>query len=195
MDGFGDARDTPPIRRINEREVFGNRFVTVYDDDVLFPGDHPGRFLRIIEADGRPGVAMLACCEGRYALVYQYRYPLSSWEWAIPRGFAHGDDPRESALAELGEELGGAPDKLTELGIVSSNSGLLAGRVHLFYGRYSETIAAPTDTDEVTAVRWVDLSTLLAEIASGDLIDSFTMAAITLAAARGILTLPAAAGH
>ena len=44
-------------------------------------------------------------------------------------------------------------------------------------------------------MRWVDLSTLLAEIASGDLIDSFTMAAITLAAARGMLTLPAAAGH
>jgi NUDIX domain len=191
MDGFGDAHDTPPIRRIREREVFGNRFVTVYDDDVLFPGDHAGRFLRIVEADGHPGAAMLACCEGRYALVYQYRYPLSAWEWAIPRGFAHGDDPRASALAELSEELGGAPDELTELGIVSSNSGLLAGRVHLFYGRYSEAVAAPTDTAEVTAVRWVDLPTLLGEIASWDLIDSFTMSAITLAAARGVLTLPA----
>jgi 8-oxo-dGTP pyrophosphatase MutT (NUDIX family) len=194
MDGFGDAQDTPPIRRIEEREVFGNRFVTVYDDDVLFPGDRPGRFLRIVEADGRPGVAMLADCEGRYALVYQYRYPLGSWEWAIPRGFAHGDDPRESALAELSEELGGAPDELTELGIVSSNSGLLAGRVHLFYGRYSEAIAAPADKDEVSAVRWVDLGTLLAEIAAGGLIDSFTLSAITLAAARGVLTL-SAAGH
>lgn len=194
MDGFGDAHDTPPIRRIREREVFGNSFVTVYDDDVALPGDRAGRYLRIVEAGGHPGAAVLACCQDRYALVRTYRYPIGSWEWAIPRGFAHGDDPRESALGELREEIGGEPAELTALGIVSSNSGLLAGRVHLFYARYAEEIAAPTDKDEVTAVRWVDLGTLLAGIAGGSLIDSFTMSAITLAAARGVLSL-SAAGH
>jgi 8-oxo-dGTP pyrophosphatase MutT (NUDIX family) len=192
LDTSGDAQ--PPIRMVREREVFGNRFVTVYDDDVLLPGDRAGRFLRIVEAGGCPGAAILASCRDQYALVQQYRYPLGSWEWAIPRGFAHGDDPRESALAELREEIGGEPDELTELGIVSSNSGLLAGRVHLFHARYAEAIADPADKDEVSAVRWVDLPALLAEIASGELIDSFTLSAITLAAARGELTL-SAVGH
>jgi len=196
MDGFGGAADDPPlIKRISERKVFGNRFVTVYDDDVAWPGDRVGRYLRIVEAGGRPGVAMLARAADQFALVRTYRYPISAWEWAIPRGFAQGDDPRQSALGELREEIGGEPDELMALGIVSSNSGLLAGRVHLFYARYSAAIATPTDKDEVTAVRWVDLGTLLAEIAAGSLIDSFTMSAITLAAARGVLSLPGLAAE
>jgi 8-oxo-dGTP pyrophosphatase MutT (NUDIX family) len=189
LDHAADAQ--APIRLVREREVFGNRFVTVYDDDVVMPGDRSGRYLRIVEAGGRPGVAMLARSADQYALVRTYRYPISAWEWAIPRGFAHGDDPRQSALAELREEIGGKPAEITELGIVSSNSGLLAGRVHLFYARYEEAICDPTDKDEVTAVRWVDLPTLLAKIASGSLIDSFTLSAVTLAVARGVLTFSA----
>jgi 8-oxo-dGTP pyrophosphatase MutT (NUDIX family) len=181
----------PPIRTVSEREVFGNQFVTVYDDDVEMMGGRTGRYLRIVEGGGRPGVAMLACSQDRYALVRTYRYPIGSWEWAIPRGFAHGEDPRESALAELREEIGRPPADIIEMGTVTANSGLLAGRVHLFHARYEEATADPIDTDEVAAVRWVDLSTLLAEIAVGDLVDAFTMSAITLALARGVLTFSA----
>lgn len=186
-----DAQE--PIATVRERQVFVNKFVTVYDNDVVMtPGNYAGRYLRIVEAGGRPGVAMLACFADQYALVRSYRYPIGAWEWAIPRGFAHGDDPLESALAELHEEIGAPPAEISELGIVTSNSGLLAGRVHLFYARYDEATADPIDTTEIAEVRWVDLSTLLGEVASGDLIDSFTLSAVTLAAAHGLLNLSGA---
>jgi 8-oxo-dGTP pyrophosphatase MutT (NUDIX family) len=190
MTGPDREQAEAPIRTAREREVFGNRFVTVYDDDVVMPGNRPGRYLRIVQSDGRPGVAMLACVQGRYALVQTYRYPICSWEWGIPRGFAHGDDPLESARAELLEELGGWPIDITLLGTVTPNSGLLADRVHIFYARYDNPITDPLDVDEVVKVRWVDLRILLAEIASGDIVDGFTLSAITLAAARGALALP-----
>lgn len=179
-----------PIRTARERKVFGNRFVTVFDDDVLLPGDRPGRYLRIVQSGGRPGVAMLACAQGHYALVQAYRYPISSWEWGIPRGFAHGDDPLQSALNELREELGGPPAEITFLGSVTPNSGLLADRVHIFFARYDTQIAEPLDVEEIMKIRWVDLKTLLADISAGKIVDAFTMAAITLAAAKGALVLP-----
>jgi 8-oxo-dGTP pyrophosphatase MutT (NUDIX family) len=190
MTGPDGEQAEAPIRTAREREVFGNRFVTVYDDDVLLPGDLPGRYLRIVQSGGRPGVAMLACVHGRYALVQTYRYAIGSWEWGIPRGFAHGDDPLESARAELFEELGGFPADIALLGMVTPNSGLLADRVHVFHARYDQPIADPVDVAEVADVRWVDLRTLLAEIAAGEIVDAFTLSAMTLAVARGVLALP-----
>ena len=187
-----DREQDVPIRMAREREVYGNRFVTVFDDEVVLPGNLPGRYLRIVQSGGRPGVAMLASSGDRYALVQTYRYPISNWEWGIPRGFAHGDDPCESARAELIEELGAPPAGITLLGTVTPNSGLLADRVHIFHAGYNREVAEPLDADEVVKVRWVDIQTLLAEIAAGEIVDAFTLAAVTLAAASRHLVLPGA---
>jgi 8-oxo-dGTP pyrophosphatase MutT (NUDIX family) len=182
----------PPIKMTLEREVFGNSFVTVYNDDVELFGAHQGQYLRIIESKGQPGVAMLACAGGKYALVQTYRYAVGSWEWGIPRGFAHGTDPAESALEELREELGGPPSELRLLGIVTPNSGLLASRVRVFYAQYDDEISQPMDIAEVHNVRWVGLELLLTEIAAGEIVDAFTLSAVTLALASGVLNIPGA---
>jgi 8-oxo-dGTP pyrophosphatase MutT (NUDIX family) len=190
-----EEHEEPPIRTVQEREVFSNQFIAVYDDEVVMPGNRSGRYLRIVQSGGRPGVAMLANCGYLFAVVQTYRYPLSDWEWGIPRGFAHGDDPLESARAELREELGEFPAEITPLGIVTPNSGLLADRVHVFYARYEELATQPVDVDEVAEVRWVDIRTLLDAIASGHIKDVFTLSAITLAAAHGMLRLPTVAAR
>lgn len=117
------------IRRLRARLVHENRFASVYDDDVAFPDGRVGRYMRIVEGGGRPGVAALAACHDRIALVRVFRYPLGEWEWAIPRGFGHGDDPMASARAKLVEELGVEPAALLDLGALTPNSGLLAGWV------------------------------------------------------------------
>jgi 8-oxo-dGTP pyrophosphatase MutT (NUDIX family) len=191
MNGTNDAhREQPPIRRVQAREVFRNRYITVYDDDVIMPGEQPGRYLRIEQSGGRPGVAILATCGDLFALVKEYRYPIGDWEWGIPRGFAHGDDPLESALGELGEELGALPNDITLMGAITPNSGLLADRVLLFHARYDEPVDKPSDMKEIVEVRWAGLNSILEDIATGKLIDGFTLSALTMAAARGLLALP-----
>lgn len=175
------------IEQAAEREVFANDYVTVYDDDVLFGGVFPGRYLRIVERDGKPGAAMLARCGDRFALVRTFRYPLGDFEWGIPRGFAQGDDPQATARGELAEELGGAPTAIIPLGVVAPNSGLLASRVHLFLADFTSEVAAPTDTGEVLAIRWLGLPELLKEIAADRVTDAFTLSALTAATARGLL--------
>jgi hypothetical protein len=98
--------------------------------------------------------------------------------------------------ADPGAGDSAGPRDLADRALLNGDSGNdQPGLRHPRSVRPARSPRPQADKDEVTAVRWVDLSTLLAEIASGDLIDSFTMAAITLAAARGMLTLPAAAGH
>lgn len=181
--------DDAAVRLVRERILLDNPFATIYDDEVEFPGSRMGRHLRIVEGGGLPGVAVLAESAGTYALVRTYRYARGSWEWALPRGFGHSADPCVTARAELVEELGAEPVELVALGEMTPNSGLLAGSVHLLFARYGTAVSAPVDTDEVSAVRWVDLPTLTAEIRAGGIVDGFTLAALAAAAVRGLLHL------
>jgi 8-oxo-dGTP pyrophosphatase MutT (NUDIX family) len=185
--GGGAAADGDvPIARIAENLVYRNEFVTVYDDPVTFADGGRGSYLRIVESDGCPGVAVLAVAGDKAALVRTYRYPVGTWEWGIPRGFAHGDDPEASARAELAEELGREPEHLARLARMTPNSGLLAGVVQLFIARYPEPVAEPLDRREIAEVRWVPLRTLRAVIAAGEITDGFTLAAVGCAACSGL---------
>lgn len=178
------------IRRISENLVYRNEFAVLYDDPVVFPDGSEGSYLRVVESDGAPGVAVLAVCADQVALVQTYRYPVSALEWAVPRGFAHGGDPAATARAELAEELGREPDSLISIGTVTPNSGILASRVELFLGRYATPASVPHDAREVAGIRWIALPDLADEIARGDIQDAFTLSAVTCALARKLIEFP-----
>jgi len=162
------------IRRIRENVVYRNGFAALYDDPVVFPDGTEGSYLRIVESDGDPGVAVLAVCADR----------------GVPRGFAHGGDPAATARDELTEELGREPDSLIPIGAVTPNSGLLASRVEVFLAHYATPASVPQDTREVAAVRWIAMSDLAGEIASGAIQDAFTLSAVTCALARRLIEFP-----
>lgn len=190
MNGDDPTDCNRAIERVRDHQVYANGYVTVYDDEVLFPGSRPGRYVRVVESYGQQGVAVLAECAGRFALVCIYRYPLGRWEWGVPRGMGAADtDPITTAHTELLEELGGAPLDLCPMGVVTPSSGILCTQVNLFYATYEQPVAQPRDIDEVLSVQWLDLPGLLEEIAAGRIVDAFTMSAVTAALARGLIRL------
>ncbi len=177
----------PPIRRIRERLVHENAYVRVYDDDVAFADGVAGRYVRIEPAADGPGAVLLAVHQGRIALVRTYRYPLAAWQWALPRGFAHGENPLVTARAELAEETGVTDADLRVLGRVTPDSGVQSHRVAIVLADVARLPeGGPTD-DEVAEVRWVAPAELEREIAAGDIEDGFTMAGLTLARVTGVL--------
>ncbi len=185
-----------PVTRLRERIAYANRFITVYDDDVRFSDGRDGQYLRIVQSDGKPGVVMLPLCGDHVAMVRVFRYPAGEWEWGLPRGLAHGDDPEATARLELTEELGAAPARLAELGPVAPDSGLLASVVHVFGAEYDSMPAAPQDTTEVSAVRWWPVRLLLGAITAGQIRDGFTLAAVCYGMCwrllpAGVLQMPA----
>ncbi len=178
----------PKIVSVAERVAYRNDYVTVFDDDVQSLNGISGRYLRIVEAQGKPGVACLTTFDQQVGLVLVYRYPTSEWEWGIPRGFGALDNSQESMLQELREELGSSPDSPTHLGMVTTNSGLLAGQVTIFHAAWSAPMTAPIDTAEVESVAWVTLDELQAAVRAGVIRDSITLSAIALADAHGTLS-------
>jgi 8-oxo-dGTP pyrophosphatase MutT (NUDIX family) len=133
---------------------------------------------------------MLPVCGKQIGLVRTYRYPLASWEWALPRGYAHGEDTGRSARIELAEELGREPDNLTFIGIVTPNSGVLASHVELFVAHYETVAIKPMDPQEIAKVKWITLKKLYNEITAGQIKDAFTLSALACAQARGLIAGP-----
>ncbi|MEU0003714.1 NUDIX hydrolase [Streptomyces sp. NPDC006314] len=175
----------PPIRQLEQRSVYSNRFLRIYDDIVSFANGNPGTYVRIVEAEGKSGAAILPLAGGHVGLVCTYRYPIREWEWGIPRGFAHGSDPEVTALAELSEEIGAEPEALKRIATINPNSGILSSAVHVFVARYAKPISCPSDRDEIFDVRWLHKDELMAHIASGCIKDAFTIAAIGATIASG----------
>ena len=182
----------PPIRRTRERQVYANDYVRVFDDDVVFEGGADGRYLRVEPAGDGPGAVILAVHEGRIGLVHSYRYPLQGWQWALPRGFAHGTDPIDTARAELFEEAGISDAVFRVLGHVTPDSGLQSHRVAVVLAEVGPSaIAGPQDT-EIAELRWVAPEDLIRDVAAGRIEDGFTLAVLGLASALGVL--PSAPG-
>lgn len=169
-----------------EREVYHNRFVTLFDDEVTFADGSSGTYVRVVAADGSPASAVLATSGGRVALVLTYRYPIADWEWAIPRGMASSTDPRITALTELWEELGANPESVESIGVIHPDSGLLSAEVSIFHATLREPKSSPRDTREIQSVLWVTWDELKDMVRRGEITDGFTLAALTLASLRGI---------
>ena len=176
-----------PITRLEQRLVYENRFAAVYDDDVRFADGHTGSYLRVVQSGGLPGVAVLPIARGRAGLVHVFRYPTGAWEWGLPRGLAHSGDPEATARTELLEELGAQPSTLVSLGAMTPDSGILAAVVHLFFATYGAAVSDTRDVGEVAGVQWLPVPSLLARIASGEIRDGFTLAAVGAALCRGLI--------
>lgn len=179
-----------PVEQAAEVQVYKNRFMTLYDDEVRFANGRAGRYWRLVYGDGLPGAAVLPVCGDRVALVCVWRYAISGWEWAVPRGYAHTADPAQTACAELAEEIGVSPLELIPLGTVHPDSGHITSAVHLYAARISpDAVTEPADTEEVAGVQWITARELRQMIASGQITDGFTLAAVCQALCRGLLEL------
>ncbi|MFJ5230401.1 NUDIX hydrolase [Kitasatospora sp. NPDC088391] len=179
------AEHPDAVRRTREVLAYRNRFVDVYDDEVVFPSGTPGTYLKIRHRDEGLGVVILPVHGDTIGLVRTYRYPLGRPQWALPRGFSHGTDPLLTARTELHEELGIPDAEFHLLGTMTPDSGLLAAEVAIVRALVPTTTpSSPLAPDEVTETRWLPLPELWHWIATGALDDGMTLAALTLAQAH-----------
>ena len=171
--------------------VLGDEFIDVYRDPVLFPSGAAGAYLRVEQRGaGNGGAVVLPVAAGRLILRRMFRHPTRAWELEAPRGFGEPDEPPETtARREVGEELGVVVERLTPLGAVAANTGLLATVSSAFVAdvRESGSPARPEATEALGAYRRLAPDEVVAALASGEVRDGFTLAALALAWARGVL--------
>ncbi|MEM7577190.1 MAG: NUDIX hydrolase [Planctomycetota bacterium] len=175
--------------------VYEDPYILLVRDLVRFPNGSLGTYLRLIERSslgGAIGAAVFAVHDGRLLLLKQYRHATRSWELELPRGRRDAGDEAdlETARREFAEEVGWPIARLKPLGTMVPNSGILAGHAALFYAELADGPPANTEHAEATealgGTRFLDADQVAHALREGTLRDSFTLAALALAQARGL---------
>ncbi|TWU07951.1 NUDIX hydrolase [Stieleria varia] len=130
--GQSDATDS----NLKTGIVFEDRWLMVVRDQVRFPDQHEGHYVRIVEKaqlNKVGGTVIVPVVDGCIVFVELYRHATRRWEWELPRGYQEpGLTPEQNAMKETQEEIGVAAVSVSEIGRVTPNTGLLSSEVVVF---------------------------------------------------------------
>jgi ADP-ribose pyrophosphatase len=177
-----------PIVPTQIRKVFEGRIFTVNVESITLPRGHH----LDAEVIRHPGSVVLIPItdEGDIILVQQYRHPIGRSAWELPAGSLKvGEDPKAGALRECQEEIGLIPSRLELIGSLFPTPGYCDEEMHFYRAaglRKPEAgdAAAHQDEDEDIEPKPFSLHAIRRMIASGEIIDMKTVAALTLLGPR-----------
>jgi ADP-ribose pyrophosphatase len=125
-------------------------------------------------------VAVPTLADGRLMLVELKRRAIGGQSIEFPRGAIDaGESACDAAARELLEETGWRACEVKELGLLHSNTSLIASAVAVCQVLIDEQSAAETD-GEVDHVLWVSRQELMGLIAGGKISDGHTLSAAML---------------
>ena len=133
-----------------------------------------------------PGAAAILAFDekGKIILVRQHRFP-RGYVLEIPAGtLEKGESPKRCALREIQEETGYKAKSMTHLITYYPSVGYNTEAIHCFVASGLTSGKMNLDTDEAITVKKMDLSRLIKMIKSGKIIDSKTICAVMVYAAK-----------
>jgi ADP-ribose pyrophosphatase len=167
--------------------VYQDAYYLLLRDAVRFRDGSTGSYIRMIPAAGHGGAAVLPLVDSSVVLIRHQRHATRASHWEIPRGFGHiGEPPGETARREIREELGVPDPELLELGSIHPDTGASNVWTKLYLARL--TSLGQIETNEgIDQVRQVTPEQLTTMVQTGEITDSFTLAAILQARLHGLL--------
>lgn len=173
-------------KKIKSDYKFYGKIMNVRVDDALLPNGKPCK-REICEHVG--GVGVLPIDENRIVtLVRQYRYPYETTTLEIPAGKM--DQGPEEALEcgrrELAEETGLRAGEMIPMGELWPSPGFMTERLHLFCAKQLVQGETHPDEDEFVEIVRMPFDELCQRIASGEIHDAKTVAAIGKAIIMGL---------
>jgi len=133
-----------------------------------------------------PGAAAILAFDekGRIILVRQHRFP-HGYILEIPAGtLEKGESPKHCALREIQEETGYKAKGMKHLITYYPSVGYNTEAIHCFVASGLTPVKMKLDTDEFITVKKMELPRLIKMIKSGKIIDSKTICAVMVYAAK-----------
>ena len=168
--------------------AYEDRYIMVVRDAVRFPDGRLGTYQRTLSKPWPvAGVAVLPILDGKILLIRHFRHATRSFSWEAPRGFIDGTESCEQAAErELREEIGARELRFVALGSVHPNNGLSAETVCLLLAEV-KVVGEPARAEAIDSIRHLTPAELQALVARDEITDSFTLALVARARARGLL--------
>ena len=173
-------------KKVKSDYKFHGKIMTVRVDDALLPNGKPCK-REVCEHVG--GVGVLPIDENRMVtLVRQYRYPYETTTLEIPAGkMDQGPENAENCgRRELSEETGLIAGTMIPMGEIWPSPGFMDERLHLFCAKELTQGEVHPDEDEFVEIVRMPFEELCQRIASGEIHDAKTVAAIGKALIMGL---------
>ena len=163
---------------ISSESLYRGVIIDVYRDTVRLP-DGNEAFRELIRHNGAVCVVPLTDA-GEVLCVRQYRYPFGRVTVEIPAGKLDSpdEDHREAALRELREETGASCEELVFIGDLYPSPAILDEVIHMYYARGLTMGETDPDDDEFIEPEPIPMARLVDMIASGEICDAKTQAAV-----------------
>ena len=176
------------MSQLDSRRVYSGRVISLDVDTVGFPNGVIGE-LEMIRHPGASAVVPLmggpAASDTRILLIRQYRYASGGYLYEIPAGrLDEGETPETCARRELQEETGYSATSLTLLTSFFTTPGFTDELIHVFLATGLARGTATPEPDEILETHEVALSTAVAMVAGGEIVDGKSIVGILLASAR-----------
>ena len=165
-------------KKISEQKVYEGKIFDVYSDKVELPNKQTST-RDWVKHNGGAAILVLDQDKNVY-LVEQYRYSVGRVVLEIPAGkIDKGENPYNSALRELEEELGFKAEKIEPLGVILPTVGYVSERIHLYLATEYELSKQHLDEGEFVNVVKMPLATLIDKIENFEIEDAKTVIAVT----------------
>ena len=137
---------------ISTREIYGNDFFTVFEDDVVKPTGDDGKYATI---HFKSGVAVLPIDnDDNIYLTKQFRYAIDRDDIEVAAGSIDGENALEAAKRETKEELGIEADEWIDVGTVHSLTSITKCSSHQFIARTLKVGKQETEgTEDIEIVK------------------------------------------
>ncbi len=181
---MGDSNRPKRWKTLSSKPIYDNKWMSLREDIAELP-------------DGRStiyGVVTFGDCVGvvpfvdeqRIMLVRQYRYVYDeNHRWEIPTGgVAEGESLQDAAQRELAEEAGYRAGTLEHINSYYTSKSICNEVAHLYLGQDLVAAQEPPDDTEFLQRRIFPFEEALRMTLDGEIMDSMSVIAITLAARR-----------
>jgi 8-oxo-dGTP pyrophosphatase MutT (NUDIX family) len=168
------------LRVIQRNKVYENKWMTLYEDQVVRSNGDPGIYGWI----DKPTFAVIIPFDGRMVtLINQHRHPVGRRFWEFPMGAVEGANltPQEIAIQELREETGLRAGRMTDLGHLYIAYGITNQDFHVWL---AEDLVAGQEEREAEEqdlmVGQFSLAEIRAMVQRGEIVDAATVSALYL---------------
>ena len=167
----------------NRHKILKGRVFDITQENVTLPNGYTTDF-EIIRHPGASAIIPITH-SNEILMLKQYRHAVGEYLWEIPAGTLNPNEaPLTCAQRELEEETGYSAETWTLLNDIVPVPGYSDERIFIYLATDLSFNRQNLDLDEVLQVQPLKISKVLSMIATGELKDAKTIAAIMLAAAQ-----------